>query len=177
MHIVLSHEPRQRRPWLIFDVRQEKTMTRVEVGFITAAAVFAAGTAEDQQRGSMRRFVSTDDEGSFAAEYVARFVSEFDFALQRLLRNRQPMIKSLRAEDGYAWPEYHKGWLRFGCNLMVEDHELAQAIDILSDPHFAGSYDALLEAAASDFVASHFSAEVFEEVSVTFYVAAQPGTA
>jgi hypothetical protein len=87
------------------------------------------------------------------------------------------VVKSLRAEDGYAWPEYHKGWLRFGCNLMVEDHELDRAIAILSDPHFAGSYDALLEAAARDFVERQFSPKVFDEVSVTFYVAAQPGTA
>ena len=152
-------------------------MARVEVGFVTAAAVFAAGTAEVLQRERMRKFVSSDDEGSFAPEHVARFVSKFDFALQGLLRNREPMIKSLRAEDGYAWPEYHKGWLRFGCNLMVEDHELDRAIAILSDPQFAGSYDALLEAAARDFIERQFSREVFDEVSVTFYVAPQSGTA
>jgi hypothetical protein len=152
-------------------------MARVEVGFVTAAAVFAAETSEVQRREGMRQFVSRDDESSLAEGYIARFVSEFDFALQRLLRQRKPTVRSLRAEDGYAWPEYHKDWLRFGCNLMVDRDELDPAVDILSNPEFAGTYDALLEAAARDFVESQFSPELFEEISVTFHVAAEPGNA
>ena len=94
-------------------------MARVEVGFVTAAAVFAAGMSEERQREGMRKYVSTDDEGSLAQGYVERFTSECDFALQRLLRERRSAAKSLRAEDGYAWPEYHKGWLRYGCKGNV----------------------------------------------------------
>jgi hypothetical protein len=152
-------------------------MARVEVGFVTAVAVFASVASEDRQREGVAPFVDRVDPGSLAQGYIAHFVSEFDFALQRLLRQRKPSVKSLRAEDGYAWPEHHKGWLRFGCNLMVEQDELGSAIDILSDPEFAGTYDALLETAASDFIESQLSPELFKEISVTFHVAAQPGNA
>ena len=152
-------------------------MARVEVGFVSAAAVFAAGLSESQHRDAMRSFVSSDDEGSLAPGYVASIVSEFDFALQRLLRERSAMVRSLRAEDGYAWPEYHKQWLRFGCNLMVDGDELDAAVDLLSDPEFAGTFDALLEVAASDFVERRLPSELFEDISVTFHVAAEPGNA
>ena len=148
-------------------------MARIEVGFVTAAAVFAAGIAEDRQREGMRKFVSAEDEGSLKQEYIDRFTSECDLALQRLLRQRNVKVKTLRAEDGYAWPEYHKGWLRYGCDLTVEPDELKPAIEALLNPEFAGSYDASLESAASDFVTAHLAPELFDEVSVTFHVAAQ----
>jgi len=173
----MRHAARPLRSWLIFDVRRKATMATFNIGFVSVVATFSPTAPLTERKSVCHVFEDSDDvpEDSPATIALAqRFASLCDFGLKRVVAERKAGLKTLRAEDGYGWPEHHKDWLRLGCELIVEEEELTEAVAFLSNPMNAGAFDMRLEEATREFIDSSLRRSTFAELSCSFELLQSP---
>ena len=151
-------------------------MSTLNIGFISAGGIFAKKLVRADREKALLDFemIAEDGERCLKDDVAERFASLCDFALKRTIREAQCQVKTLRVEVGYGYAEHHKGWMRLGCELMVEEEEADEAFTFLEDPENAGGLEVRLGGSTREFINHHFGMAVFPEVSCSFYLLDNP---
>jgi hypothetical protein len=154
-------------------------MATLNIGFISAAAIFAEKWSRADRRAALRdlEMLAEDGERCVRDEIAEQFVSLCDFALKCSVADAGGGPKTLRAEIGYGYAEHDKDWLRLGGELLVEEEEADDALALIEAPEVAGLLELRLEEATREFVERHFGSGLFPEVSCSFYLLERPGRA
>lgn len=152
-------------------------MATFNIGHASVIALFSPTESLSERKSVCRTFEDADSTPNDSPETIAlaqQFASQCDFGLKRLLAEKKSVLKTLRIENGYGWPEYNKNWLRLGCELMVEEEELDEALAFLETPMNAALFEVKLEVATKEFIALSLRRSAFTEVSSSFHLLQNP---
>lgn len=152
-------------------------MSALNIGFVSSIASFEKRISRLERDAALREVDVPDHEGDLRDEVGNRFASLCDLALKRVLREAHSPLKTIRVESGYGYAEHHKDWLRLGCEIIVEEEELHEAISFLQQPANAGIFDAGIEIATDEFIDGNFQEGVFGDLSCSFYLLEEPQNA
>ena len=148
-------------------------MSTLNIGFVSSIANFNRKLSRAQRNAALQPSAAPDIPDDIRDDVCDRSSALCDFALQRVLRERSS-LRTVRVQDGYAYAEHHKDWLRLGCDIVLDDSELEDAIEFLEDPENAGLLDQRFEAATREFIDATFPAGTFPELSCALYLLEEP---
>jgi len=148
----------------------------LSIGFVSAGAEFRSSLSRSEREAALRpvEMKVPDEEPVLRDDLSDQYGGLCDFALKRVINRNHVALLTLRVESGYGYAEHHKGWLRLGAEFVVEESEYEKAYSFLSDPSVAGRLDAGLVKVSEEFVAKHLPADLFAQVSCSFYILQKP---
>jgi len=149
------------------------------IGFISAVLILNSEHSEQDHQLAMSEFETGDEGDTLRSEITSDFAAQCDFALQRYRNRSRCQVRTLIACQGTGWVEYHKGWVRLNCDLIVEDHEVPAAWDWLRDTNTYTEFGLMVEDLTDEFMEKWFGEggdeeAIFEGCSADFYVLDSP---